>query len=452
MSSIQATNNWSPTTWEDCNTFNWAKTSGECNIVSTAANGSNMTINTGAGGTAEFIAGNYITITNSSLAAYNGVVKIVSVQSHNQATLEKTYAGNASGVAIPVTLDSIMEFGQKCHSSLIWIGGIGYDGTQTFHTGVSGVTIGCYNASRKWPLKRISGISWVGWVEETSIIKDIAVTGFSGFGIGGEHPSANINTVNGLTITNFNLAASVRRGAIPIFFSSHSNVHALRDGTLDMRVALASTQYANPPAAFPITWPQFGILAAGSHAVIDNVHIEGVGNGIHVYANSSPSSVSITNCDMIWGMEPKMKYYNDSSNRIFGPPSSLPSQEAEDPGLLIPTGGYPQSFYFHSGCLVSIGKSISQYQAANNFNSQVVCKNLRTLGYVKYVLRDWVYGIEITSWENERFPNQDGNAVTSYERGIPYGLATGSYPNKVNGAYYNKNAPATDKTYFTLIR
>lgn len=445
---LKASSLFQPPAWEDCYQFEWTKTFGQTTF--TTVGDSSGVVQTPAGGTTEFRVGRKAKMSGSSVGGYNGEWTIVSVTDHDTLTLNSTFSQVATGTLTPVTLDSVMDSGVECHSSLIWMGGTGYGSTQSFFTGVEGVAIDGWYATSKFPLKRISGISWTGFVEELSPIRDICIVNFSGFGIGGSHPSS-VNTINGVSIDTFFFSNATRRGAIPIFMGGHAGVVSIKSGTIDVRVGKAQTEFADVPVAYPTTWPQFGVLAAGAHTVVENVHFEGMCNAVHVFAWEGPGSVAVNDCDMIWGMEPVMGWYDDPA-RVSGFPPLISVQESQDN-----IGGL-NNFIFHHGCLVSLGRLPGLYQSADNYNSNVVCRNLRTLGDVKYLLRDWVYGVEITSFGGERFPNEEHNVVTSYQRGIPYGLPSGSRsapgvaPSMTPGAYYNKNAPAVDKTYFSLIR
>lgn len=444
LTKIYASRNWAPVTWDSSAFWDYYATKGAAAIssVQTANAGAHIAVNTAAGGAVEFIPGRTAKITGSSVTAYNGTWTVSSVTDHDTVVLVKPFVANATGTVTPVTLDSVMEVTTNNCSSLVWVGSPLPDGNNSFFSSIKGVSfVGGY-AVEKYPSKRISGISWTGYVEEQSLFEDITISGFSGFGFGGSY--GGVETTNGLTLRNFLITGATRRGACPIFVGGHAGVHAIRDGTLDCRIGLSQSYAADPDPTYVWDWPQFGILTSGAHTVVDNVHIEGCGNGVHVYAWDGAGSVSISNVDGIHMMDFKQVYYNDLANRWAGPAPALATQEAtEDNGASHP-------FYFHYGCLVSIGRMTGAYHAGDNYNSNVSVNNARSLGGCNYLLRDWVYGVEHSSY-GSRYPNTDTGALTSYERGTPFGLPTGVYPDMVAGAYYDRNSPASDKTYFRLI-
>jgi hypothetical protein len=289
-------------------------------------------------------------------------------------------------------------------------------GGRTFFTGVEKVFITSYYATVKWPLKRVHCISWTGWVEEHSFIRDVNVSGFSGFGIGGESP-AGVTVVNGMTVSNFHISGGMRRGAIGIYAPPHSGCLAFREGTVNLAIIQDQTRAkVGGPPAYVIEWPQFGCLAAGAHTEFNGVHVEGCGNAFHVFANAAPGAVKITNCDhnhlMDWGMV----YYNDTANQQLGKPD-LAVQMATD------NLGSRQAFLFHHACGVSIGRLPAEFEAANNYNSNAIVENYRTSGTGVYMLRDWIYNVDFDGFGG-RFPNSASRALTFYSRGIPYGPAT----------------------------
>ena len=338
-------------------------------------------------------------------------------------------------------LDTQMESGPESHSALVWIGAEKNSPTaQSFFTGVSGLSLSGYFPVRKFPNKRISGISWTGYLEELSSIRDVGITTFSGFGIGGSHPS-NITTVNGLTISNFFLADATRRGAVGVFAPPHAGVMAIRDGTMDFRIGRDESVIGN--SVYKKTWPQFGILAAGAHTAIDNIHFEGTGNAIHVYSWAGAGGASISNCDLIHGMDGAMRFYDDFENRVNDQPAQIGQDIVSDP---------EQSFIFRYSCLVSLGRSPGEYSAALNYNSTVTISNICTLDQTVYLLRDWAYGVHIYGNGNFRFPNEGGNRIAAYQRGIPYGPPAGDFPRQTPGAFYYPSKPLTDREYFKITR
>jgi hypothetical protein len=244
-------------------------------------------------------------------------------------------------------------------------------------------------------------------------------------------------------VDGFWITQATRRHAVALYAGTHAAVHSFRNGTLDLGCIKSQTWAADTPPDYELTWPQFGILAAGSHTTIENVHIEGCGNAIHVFSWDGPGSVDIANVDVNHLMDHKMVYYNDYDNREEGPPV-LATQQSEDD--LSGTNPY----LFHYASIVTIGKLPGLSGARLGYNSQVSVRNLFSHGQCKYLIRDAYYGIDLDTFRG-RTPLQENAGVVVYNRASPYGLPTGSYPSLVTGAEYNPLSPSVDKTYFSLI-
>ena len=443
---VNATKNWKPDKWDSSNFWSYWKKHGQAEFIAVENKDGKALFKFAKGGTSDFVVGGEAEVTDSK--NYNGKWDVLEIPDESSMVLNVKYEDAPfeilTGLVTPVTLDSVMESGPESHSAMIWIGGkTKFPSSQTFFTGVEGLSVSAYYPIRKFPNKRISGISWTGYVEELSFIRDVGVVSFSGFGIGGAHPS-NITTVNGLTASNFFLSDATRRGAVGFFAAGHGGVVAIRDGTMDFRVDKSESTEGN--SEYKKTWPQFGILAAGAHTDINNIHFESVGNAIHVYSWGGAGSVTISNCDLNHGMDWRMRYHGDDFYKIKDQPALL-KQEMDD--------NYKDThrFMFHNSCLVSLGRTMGEYNAGSNYNSNVSIRNIRTLDNSVYLLRDWQYGIHVYGNGSYRNPNEGGNSITSYDRGIPFGPPEGLFPNQKPGKFYSPfNPPLTDREYFKLIR
>lgn len=416
-SQIWATTTFDPGTWEGSWVFANAlpNMSSAFSAVTTESAGAKIRLTTAAGGCTEYYAGGTAKITGSSVAGYNGNHVVDSVVDHQTVILNKAFSANATGTVTPVTLDSVMETGANSCSSVVWMGSDDPGGGRSFFTGVEKVAVNAYYASARWPLKRIHAIAWTGWVEEHSFIRDVNLAGFSGFGIGGESP-AGVTTVNGMTVSNFHIAGGTRRGAIGIYAPQHANSLAFREGTVNLGVIQEQTRdKIGGPPAYVMEWAQFGCLAAGGHTVFDGVHVEGVGNAFHAFATGGGSSVEVINCDhnnlMDWGMV----HFGDTAHQPLGKPD-LAVQMATD------NLGGRQTFLYHHSCGVSIGRLPVESEAANNYDSNVVVSNYRNSGSGVYLLRDWIYNVDMDGFGG-RTPNAQTKSLNFYTRGIPYGLA-----------------------------
>ncbi len=304
------------------------------------------------------------------------------------------------------------------HSGMILIGSIS-DGVQSFRTGIRGVTVDGYNACAANPTKRISLITAFSWVEECNFVEDALLAYFTGFGVGFHTSTGGVSVVNGFSLSKFWIHSGMKRDAVPIYIPPHAVTCSVRDGTIDCTLRKAqssawSTAPADPDPGFVRDWPLYGILAAGYHTSIDNIHIEGVGIGIHVYATSTPESVTISNIDGHVMMDDGLIYYDDPA-RVLGPPPQLSVQESTDN-----VGGL-HGFYWHYGAVVTIGRTKTESEGGSNYNANVSIRNLRSQGTCKYLLRDWAYGIDLHSFIG-RSPNDGAGTLTAYDRGIPYQL------------------------------
>lgn len=459
---IWAQRNFTPDSWENSTVFAQVLPNMTTPFTAVAnEGGTKIRVTTSAGGTTELYAGQKVTLTGSLLVpAYNGTWFVDSVVDHQTVILVCTFAGTSTGTLSPITLDSVMETGENSATSLIWIGSEDPMGGRSFFSGVEKVGVVGYYAVRKWPLKRVHAISWDGWVEEDSFVRNVNIQGFSGFGIGGESPSG-VSTVNGLTVENFHIASGTRRGCLAVYAPQHANCLAFREGTINLGVyqeetragvvnataMVAGTKYQIKTAgttnfvavgaannnvgteftatgvgtgtgtvlpAYILEWPQFGCYLAGAHTQLDGIHVEGVGNAFHIYATGGGCGVTLNNCDHNHLCDRKMVYTYDAENRERGLPD-LAQQMAED------NLGGRQAFLFHHACGISIGRHANEVSAASAYDVNATILEYRCTGSGQYLLRDWVYGVDFTGYEG-RFPNALGRAISFYTRGIPYGV------------------------------
>lgn len=322
------------------------------------------------------------------------------------------------------------------HSTLVEIGSKTASSGQSFRGGISNLSISGYSACKRWPGRRISLISSSGYVEENHIIEDVLLSGFTGFGVGFYNPNT-ISTVNGLHLRNFWITTSFSREAVPIFIPKHSVVTQVECGTIDCRT---HKEYSSDWVTIPGTpkpdiisdWAQFGIIVEGD-AVINNLHIEGVGIGINIVSSDKPNSVSISNINGWILMDKKMKYYNDPS-RISGPPPSLEEQRVND------------NFIFDISALVVISSRKGIGNSYYNYNSHVTINNIKSSGGLQYLLRDLAYNIDFTTIGNGRFPNEDSATISFYSRVVPHYGVEGKWPHLTNKWFNGKVAKEKEFT------
>lgn len=354
----------------------------------------------------------------------------------------------------------------NCRSGAILIGGDVVSG-HSFRTGIRGVTINCYEATKNNPTKKVCGITCSDYVEENTIIEDICINNFSGFGIGFESESGT-HTVNGVTIRNFWITASVNRDSVPIYIPYHAAVCTVKDGTIDVRVSKGQTIYATSPPALTYTWPVYGVLASGYHTTIDNLHIEGCLIGVQIYdVNSPPCSVTVSNIDTTWMMASalsggEMRWYTDwerlSSSGQFGPAPSLAVQLTSfgNPTLMEYTKYY--------GVSVNIGKINPAFNAAYLYNTTAVITNIRNTSYwtPAYLLRDALYNVHYSAWGKGQYPNIAAtSSIAFYARSAGWVHQTNSndlsaYPyrsgaagtDSVTNVAYSTSSPDTSRTYY----
>lgn len=496
--SIITTKSWTSDTWESSERFrfwtDFIKYKGTTYFTSAGPVPGGVQLVTPLGGTVEFLSGSRLTITDSS--RYNGTHVVSGAISPTMLVLSGTvFTGDSTGIASPITLDSVMEVGANNASSVIWIGGNG----TSFWSGVEGVTVNCQWATINNPTKRISGISWKASVEENTIIRDVDIRQFSGFGIGGGmydgfNNSGSINVqdggvTNGLCIENFWIKEATRRGALPIFINKNSFVNEIRCGTIDCTTTRAATLSSINYPYFR-TWPLFGILAYTGNVSIKNVHFEGMGIGVHIAtANEGSGYTGTANLENLDGFA-LMRHNLSNSSQLFASdpeyipltaPNSLATQMSNESlgyfhlyKTLLPTpntSGFRVnmgSYLFRYSTLVTVGTTFEKASwdssYPNNYFTNITMKNLYASS-TQYILRDLQYGIDLTTLGGV-LPNEFNKNIAFYSRGLAFGLPTGTYPFLSAGTPFNdywasttvgtwitnaKPIASWDKTYYTLV-
>lgn len=308
------------------------------------------------------------------------------------------------------------------HSSIVWIGSV-EPANQSFRTGIKGVAINAFNASIKHQGKRISCISSTGYVEENSVIEDVCLNGFSGFGIGFTN-GVGVSTVNGLSIRNFWITGSISKESVGIHIPPHSGVASIRDGTIDVRIGKESADNG-------IEWPTYGMVISGAHTSIDNLHIEGCGVGIFVESTDAPCSVSISNISVVHLMDYDMQFYDQDTPLIPAP--SLNDQRLKFPGV--------QDNYYHKyGSAIIIGRNPVNYASSLAYNVSAVISNIRNQGRCKYLLRDSLYNVQFSPFGKGQYPNHGTSVLTYYVRPegfvdsvdtFPYGDSSYDFRNRL---------------------
>jgi hypothetical protein len=373
------------------------------------------------------------------------------------------------------------------HAAMIWIGSdLGTGTNRSFRSKVKGMEIECGNASFKWRaggLLRVSGISSKSFVEECSVIEDVSIVSASGFGIGfcrhkapgGAFVAA---VVNGLSIRDFWITGPTFRDAYPMYFSQWTNNCSVDTGTIGPSLAKSiSADYETDtsPAnggfdttaegtatydepAWIVTYPLTGIRAAGNLSV-SNVHFEGMVIGVHCeYNNSGGNSIALTNLNFLSLHDPIAArgsvYINDGrSGRDFATDA-----DATAASVYNGTNSNDTLRYFGYGCGVLISKG--QFMTGTggtipyNYFDRVVINGIHGSGGVTYLLRDALYGKNITAYGMGQNPTSSGGGISFYSRGNGYANAvTRPYASITpGGGLYDPvnptTAASTSRTFF----
>ncbi len=370
-------------------------------------------------GAVECLVGETIRITGASVPAYDGDWVVDNIVNHQVIQIVKAFAGTFTTPALacyPVTLDTEMEEGANAGTALILIGGDDGGGNQSYFSSIEGIAVHGYNACIAHPEKRISLVSWTGWVEENSFLHNVTLTYFTGFAVGGT-PASGTGVINGLTLSKFWIYGGMRRYAVPVYINQHASVCNIRDGTIDMTIGIAESlagagDVSAPGGPYFRAHPQYGILCAGAQTVIEGVHLESCHNSIHVFANESGGHVTIRSCTETSGIDFGMRYTFDTArqNDTFPDPVTEKSLDNLSNGC---------GYYYHHSCFVSLGERPGLNNTGDyNYNMLVTVDGLSPTGHVRYLLRDAAYGKHENNYGG-RLPNYEGRVMGLYSRGIP---------------------------------
>ncbi len=348
------------------------------------------------------------------------------------------------------------------HAAAVWIGN-STSGTQTFRTGVRGVTINCYYAAVAHPTKRISGVSSKGWVEENSFVRDVSVTLFTGVGIGFPVHTDYVSSavINGLSIRDIWITQGMKRDSYPMLFT-HNNVRtSVADVTIDCSLARANSAGAIVPPAFVMDWPRYGIVAKGTHLDIRNIHIEGTQIGVYIEQSDGVSNVTVDNLDVNHLMRGDMVYYTESVagyTTAVMPPPTLASQIIAYPADANRTR--PFLSQYSAAVMVSTTPIVNPIDGLNTKDSCNL-RNIVAIGQCDYLVRDCVYGTHSSAFGQGQFPATATGCVKSYVRNNSYPLPTNSGSTNpptwvAGGAYFgtpleSPSAIPSDKTYVSSI-
>lgn len=328
------------------------------------------------------------------------------------------------------------------HTALIWIGGSA-PAVQTMFSGIRGVTLSGYHVVRAYTTKRISLIATNTYIEECSIIEDVAGSSFTGFCFGATPSALGYNcTINGLSIKNFTFGTPIKRDSYPLFFGAGTNVCTVECGTLDMRVGKAQS------ASYGVTdsngaggsapdlvqdFPTFGIWAQGNHLSLKNIHVEGVTVAVGIIESDGINHVDVEAVDLNWGMGRGAVYYNDPS-RVAGPPP--PPDDLND--------------IIQDSCVVLIAKQPGTSVCSRNYKDSATVRGICNSGPCNYLLRDGTYDILVPVFGNGgQFPAEEAAGLAFYARTngflAPFGDKATAY-SWWNGGHFTVNSGTDEVT------
>ena len=360
------------------------------------------------------------------------------------------------------------------HAAMVWIGSnLGLGTSFSFWTKVKGMTINCYYAGfpyRVSGLKRVSGISSKGYVEECSVIHDVAIENSTGFGIGfcrhkapADDWSGGVtgsSVVNGLSIRDFWITGRTFRDAYPLYFSAFTSNCSVDTGTIDMTMVKSISSSwnvapADPEPAWVVTYPLVAITAQGGIS-ISNIHIEGAVIGVHVRQNNGGgNSVSLTNLTF-WQLQDPIRgaVYDDDNLSGLDFPDEAAVTAAN---LMTGTNSNDAPRYFGYGCGVLIAKEYLLTGATSiprNTKDRVTISGIRSTGGTTYLLRDEMYGKNIRAFGMGASPAQltSTGIISFYSRGNPYAWSTTLPYTAIGAGAYDPALPSstasTSRTFF----
>lgn len=322
-------------------------------------------------------------------------------------------------------------YGENSHGALIWLGSAVRDTIQSMNTSVSNVMINCYHASLNNLTKRVSGISSYGWMEEHTVVENVTVSYFSGYGIGMCSDGNPVQVINGLTIRNFWITGPVMADALPVAFGRHTTTATLSSGTIDCGVTPGSTFGGKP-------WPLINaaIWAEGARTILSDVHIESVKIGVLIRDYGQINSININGIDCRMGWE-------DGMTSAFDEPTIKYNQKLPE----------NKDYFKHSALIAIYGAP--EYTPEGifkgdvmNYRTRIVANNLVASSRVRYLVRDPIMGQDILNWNNGQSSESFGS-LTSYVR-------SNAWSPKYNAWYYNVPGCGVgvfpnDKTYLSVV-
>ena len=454
---LVASTNWAPDTWEWSGVFTRVLPPQDNTLMSAASGGAGLTDFTllYTGTHTEVIPDfSSLTIAGSSVGAYNGTHLVKAIISPTVIRCQVAFAGSPTPSVATVQIvsrDSVMATGPGSCQSLVWIGAKSNVGSSpTFYTGVQGMYIAGISAVRAAASvnKRIHLIAWSSGIEENTILKDLNMNGFTGFGIGGEEAGGDGSLViNGLLVESVHMTGGCRRSALPVYVT-HDIAGMCRFSEVTINMGLdrdESRLWAQAPAypapAYIKECPQFGFFVSGYHTVISNCHVESVTTPYYAYNNAeSGCNVILIGCDHNNLVNLQMAYTWDYAKAMTGYPPTRAWQEAND----------ARGFLLHHPCGVTCGEFPEG--GTHRFTSgQLTVIGYKSFGTGQYVLRDMDYDVQFTAHGTWKYPNTTYSEVPFYSRGSYYGVPKRTAVSAVGPGTAGKSiVTVADTTGFTV--
>ena len=347
----------------------------------------------------------------------------------------------------------------RSHSAVVWVGGNTPDNDYSYNTGVCDLTINAAYAS--WanmdeknpttgvptlasrPLKRVSGISTYGWIQEQTIVENINITNFTGYGIGGcsgtkPGTAQAFRDTNGLNIRNFWITSGYASDCLPVAFGNHSRVCSIKSGTIDMKTDGARN------------YVRVGIWSQGNHTKIEDVHFESVRFGVLISgSNSQNESVEVNNVDLLWGAD----YNMNPANTTIPTGGELSTAQkgivnyTKWSCVVLVVGQTKETSPFVS--IAATDATEGEHSSGWSYTNYHMRVNLRNImgENVKYVIRDYAMGVHVPCWDVNQ-SRQHSGGITSYQRSNVFKPATST-------TYWETGEPTgtfpAGKTYMTLV-
>lgn len=347
----------------------------------------------------------------------------------------------------------------RSHSAVVWIGGNTPNNDYSYNTGVcdltinagyaswanmSDTTLGNVPALGSTPTRRVSGISSYGWIQEQTLVENVNIANFTGYGIGGcsgTKPNTDdaFRDTNGLNVRNFWITAGFAADCLPVAFGNHSRVCSLKSGTIDMNTG-GQRRYVRA-----------GIWAQGNHTKIEDVHIECTRFGVLIVGSSSQNeSVEVNNVDLLLGadynMEPDPEYPITTTGQLSTEQQAIGMYTKWSCVVLI-VGPTKTDKPYVSLPPVDVSGDPPGWTYLNS-HTRVNLRNIMGQS-VKYVVRDYGMNQHVQCWNSNQSRGHTGG-ITSYQRSNIFqpGTDTSWYDSTGNPA--TATMP-TNKTYAALI-